>query len=240
MEKKHIREVAGGITAAAGFFAAGVESGLKTSGDADMALLASNTPCSAGGAFTTNKVRASCVTWCEAVLPSGKVRGLLCLSGNANACTGKQGQSDTAALARLAGNALQCPAREVLIACTGIIGHCLPMRKIAPSVARVNNLLAASAAAGTAFARTIMTTDTAVKQAACRITLAGKKTVTIGGCAKGAGMIAPNMATMLALITSDAGIAPRQLDRMVKRQVDRTFNNLSIDGDTSTNDMALV
>jgi glutamate N-acetyltransferase/amino-acid N-acetyltransferase len=232
-----ITPIPGGVTQAAGFRAAGVRAGIKTTGAEDLALLASDGDCTAAGAFTTNAIRASSVDWCESRLPSDRIRAVLCNSGCANACTGAQGEKDTGRAAELAGIALHVPPEAVLVASTGVIGKFLPMEKIATGVRNLVTWL--SSRGGAAFARAIMTTDTRRKEAAVRIRLARGGAV-IGGCAKGAGMIQPNMATMLAFLTTDAKIAPARLNTIVKRAVDRTFNNLTVDGDTSTNDMVLA
>jgi glutamate N-acetyltransferase / amino-acid N-acetyltransferase len=233
-----ITSLSGGVTAAAGFSAAGVKAGIKTNGKEDLALLASATDCAAAGAFTTNAIRASSVDWCESHLPSGDIRGVVVNSGCANACTGAQGVKDTAAMARLAGEATDALGEEFLVASTGVIGKFLPMEKIGNGIADAAGKL--SAKGGLAFAKAIMTTDLKKKESAVRVNLGKAGAVTIGGCTKGSGMIAPNMATMLCFITSDAKIAPKLLSPIVKRVVDRTYNNLTVDGDTSTNDMVLV
>ena len=229
----------GGVTAAAGFVAGGVKAGIKQSGGADLALVFSERPCSAAGTFTTNKIRASSVDWCESRLPSKEISAVVCNSGCANACTGKRGAKDTAAVAGFAAARLGIAADAVLVAATGVIGHFLPLDKIVAAMPGLRAELAAGGSGGTAFAEAIMTTDLVRKEAAVEVT-AGRKRFTIGGCTKGSGMICPNMATMLAFITTDAAIAPGRLSAVVKRMVDRTFNNLTVDGDTSTNDMVLV
>jgi glutamate N-acetyltransferase/amino-acid N-acetyltransferase len=229
--------IPGGVTQAAGFKAAGVRAGIKVTGNEDLALLASESDCTAAGTFTTNAIRASSVDWCENILPSDQVRAVVCNSGCANACTGAQGEKDTAAMAEMAGMCLHVPAESVLVASTGVIGKFLPLEKIQGGLRRAVPWL--SSRGGSLFARAIMTTDTRKKESAVRLKLE-KGIAVVGGCCKGSGMIAPNMATMLAFITSDAKIAAGRLNAMVKRVVDRTFNNLTVDGDTSTNDMVLV
>jgi glutamate N-acetyltransferase/amino-acid N-acetyltransferase len=232
-----IRSARGGVTEAKGFSAAGVKAGIKASGAADLALLVSDTPCAAAGAFTTNKVRASCVDWNAENLPSGKIRAVLCNSGCANACTGKPGRQDTEYIAQIAGQYVGGAPESVLVAATGVIGHRLPMDRVVGGLEKAYASL--SPDGGALYSRAIMTTDTKPKEAAVRVN-AGRAAYAIGGCCKGAGMICPNMATMLAFVTSDAKIAPKALNAIVKRVVDGTFNNLTIDGDTSTNDMVLV
>jgi glutamate N-acetyltransferase / amino-acid N-acetyltransferase len=232
-----IQPISGGITAAAGFSAGGSKAGIKKSGGNDIALLYSATKCTAAGAFTTNKIRASSVTWCEQLLPSAHIQALICTSGCANACTGEQGVKDTADVAALAAKECGIDSTSVLVAATGVIGHFLPMGRIETALPPLKKKL--SKTGGLLFAKTIMTTDIVKKESAVEVS-GGKGRYTIGGCTKGSGMICPNMATMLAFITTDAAISPSKLNSIVKRVVDRTFNNLTVDGDTSTNDMVLV
>ena len=227
----------GGVTLAKGFRAAGIKAGIKVTGKDDLALLVSDRDCIAAGAFTTNAIRASSVDWCEHHLPGSAIRAVACNSGCANACTGIRGEKDTALFARLTAEALCVSPESVLIASTGVIGKFLPMEKIGAGIKKIMPIL--SSRNGSLFATAIMTTDLVKKEAAVRVRLSGGSVV-IGGCCKGSGMIAPNMATMLAFITTDAGIDKNQLNVMVKRGVDQTFNNLTVDGDTSTNDMVLV
>ena len=234
-----IREIEGGVTAAMGFSAGGVTAGIKVSGGQDCGLLASPAPCSAAGAFTTNAVRASSVDWCESILPGRAVRAVFANSGNANACTGQRGVRDTKKIAALVGSMLGARPQSVCVASTGVIGHYLPMDKIKKTIPGLFKGAEASARGGSAFAGAIMTTDTKKKEAAVRVETA-KGNFTIGGCAKGSGMIHPNMATMLSFVTTDASIDPALLNAIVKSVVDRSFNNLTVDGDTSTNDMVLV
>ena len=233
-----ITPLPGGVTRAAGFTAFGVRAGIKSNGKEDLALLAGDRDCTAAGAFTTNAIRASSVDWCESRLPSARIRAVLCNSGCANACTGEQGVKDTARMAELAGAALGASAEAVLVASTGVIGKFLPMDDIAAGVPKAARKLSESG--GAAFSRAIMTTDLHKKEAAVTVKVGKGKDFTIGGCAKGSGMIAPNMATMLGFVTTDAEITPKRLSPIVKRVTDRTFNNLTVDGDTSTNDMVLV
>lgn len=235
--KNLIVPIPGGVTQAMGFTAAGIRAGIKTNSADDLALLTSTTDCTAAGTFTTNAIRASSVDWCEKLLPSDTIRAIVANSGCANACTGSQGEKDTARMAELAGISLRVPAESVLVASTGMIGKFLPMDMVAEGLRRIVPLL--SSIGGSQFTRAIMTTDTVEKESAVRVKLLSGNIV-IGGCVKGSGMICPNMATMLAFITTDARIAAGRLNTMVKRAVDRTFNNLTVDGDTSTNDMVLV
>jgi glutamate N-acetyltransferase/amino-acid N-acetyltransferase len=235
-----IKQIKGGVTAAKGFCAGAVTAGIKDSKKADCGLIISKAPCSSAGAFTTNAVRASSVDWCEGVLPGSAIRAVFCNSGNANACTGACGVRDTRKIAEAISAMLNTEKESVLIASTGVIGHMLPMEKIEKKLPVLfSNAMKASGAGGSAFANAIMTTDTKKKECSFSVKTA-PGTFVIGGCAKGSGMIHPNMATMLAFVTTDAKIPLRQLNALVKSVVDRTFNNLTIDGDTSTNDMVLV
>jgi glutamate N-acetyltransferase/amino-acid N-acetyltransferase len=227
----------GGVTQAKGFKAAGIKAGIKLTGNDDLALLVSDRGCSAAGAFTTNAIRASSVDWCEHLLPGESIRAVACNSGCANACTGERGEKDTAAFARLVAEVISVSPEAVLLASTGVIGKFLPMDKIDVGLKKIVPLL--SSRNGALFARAIMTTDLVKKEAAVKVKASGGSFI-IGGCCKGSGMIAPNMATMLAFITTDAAIDSKLLNEIVKRSVDRTFNNLTVDGDTSTNDMVLV
>ncbi|MCL2689878.1 MAG: bifunctional glutamate N-acetyltransferase/amino-acid acetyltransferase ArgJ [Chitinispirillia bacterium] len=232
-----IEVIKGGVTAAGGFHAAGIRAGIKASKNADLALIYSENPCSAAGTFTTNAIRASSVDWCSSILPSAGIHAIICNSGNANACTGDQGVKDNAAMALLAASALGAAHKSVLTASTGVIGKVLPMTRIAVAVPQLVSSL--SPDGGLSFAKAIMTTDLVKKESAvCVSTDRGH--FTIGGAVKGSGMIHPNMATMLCFITSDALIDNKLLNDIVKRVVNRTFNNLTVDGDTSTNDMVLV
>ncbi|MBN2036522.1 MAG: bifunctional glutamate N-acetyltransferase/amino-acid acetyltransferase ArgJ [Chitinispirillaceae bacterium] len=229
--------IPGGITRAKGFRAGGVRAGIKETGNDDLALLVSDRSCTAAGTFTTNAIRASSVDWCETLLPSASIRAIVCNSGCANACTGVRGERDTAVVARLVAAICGTAPEEVLVASTGVIGKFLPMGKISAGLKRLAPQL--SGRSGAQFARAIMTTDTVKKEAAVRCALSGGPVV-IGGCCKGSGMIAPSMATMLAFITTDGAVEKERLNAIVKRTVDRTFNNCTVDGDTSTNDMVLV
>jgi glutamate N-acetyltransferase/amino-acid N-acetyltransferase len=234
-----IRSVKGGVTAPLGFSAGAVRAGIKELRGADLGLVASDRPCVAAGAFTRNSVRAACVDRCRRLLPSTAMMAILCNSGNANACTGRRGEQDTARMASLVAQCLGVRAETVLVASTGIIGHYLPMDKVRAGIASLGKVLTPRHRGGTDFAEAIMTTDTRRKEAAVRVaTPAGR--FAIGGCAKGSGMVHPDMATMLAFITTDAAIGAGPLRRIVRRVVDWTFNNLTVDGDTSTNDMVLV
>jgi glutamate N-acetyltransferase/amino-acid N-acetyltransferase len=239
MEKNssEIKIVQGGVTVASGFKAGGIKAGMKVTGKKDLAFLISDFPCSAAGTFTTNAIRASSVDWCESNLPSSKIRAIICNSGCANACTGEKGKEDTKTMAKLAAEPAAISPESVLVASTGVIGKFLPLDKIETALPKLYKTL--SIKGGREFATAIMTTDTRKKESAVTVTLDGKQ-FSIGGCTKGSGMIHPNMATMLGFITTDASISPSNLNKIVKITVNRTFNNLTVDGDTSTNDMVLV
>lgn len=239
LENARVSEVSGGITAAQGYCASAAAAGIKMSKGPDCGLLISEAPCSAAGAFTTNAVRASSVDWCEGILPSAQVRAVFANSGNANACTGGKGERDTKRIAELVGQRAGAKPQSVLVASTGVIGHALPMGLIEKNIPLLYRRTDSSAQGGRAFADAILTTDTKRKEAAVSVeTPAGR--YVIGGCAKGSGMIHPDMATMLCFITTDAAVNRTLLNTIVKKVVNTTFNNLTVDGDTSTNDMVLV
>ena len=239
MKQEPLSQIRGGVTAAKGFDAGAVKAGIKSTKGLDMALLVSRSPCSAAGTFTTNGVRASCVDFNEALLPSAGIHGVVCIAGNANACTGKQGERDTAEISLLAAKTAALPHRSMLVASTGIIGRPMPMDKVRSAMPHLGRALMPSPKGSALFAASIMTTDTRPKTSAVRVTTR-LGTYVVGGSCKGSGMIHPNMATMLAFVTSDAKIDKKILSPMVKRVIDRTFNNVTVDGDTSTNDMVLV
>ncbi len=234
-----VKEIPGGITAARGFSASARAAAIKVSKAPDCGLLLSSVPCSAAGAFTTNAVRASSVDWCEGNLPDSPVRAVFVNSGNANACTGRRGEMDTRKIASLVGSLAGEKPRAVLVAATGVIGHFLPMKKIQTSIPLLYKSIDGSIEGGSAFADAILTTDTRRKECAFSVESPTGR-YAIGGCAKGSGMIHPSMATMLCFITTDAAIDASVLSSVVKEVVDKTFNNLTVDGDTSTNDMVLL
>ena len=232
--QEKIKVIEGGVTSASGFVASGTKANIKTTGKKDLALLFSEVACCAAGTFTTNAIRASSVDWCNSHLPSKSIHAILCNSGCANACTGDQGVKDTETMASLASKILDIPLKSVLVASTGVIGKPLPLEKIEGALPKLKRKLDTDG--GSEFATAIMTTDLKKKEAAVKVST-GKSSYIIGGCTKGSGMIHPNMATMLAFITTDAEITPVNMDTIVKKVVNRTFNNLTVDGDTSTNDM---
>lgn len=225
-----------GVTAAKGFRAGGIACGIKKSGALDLALILSDMPATAAGTFTRNRFRASCVDHSERVARRGRARAVVVNSGNANAATGKQGERDTAEMAKKTASVLRVPAGEVLVASTGVIGVPLPMTAVHAGIELLAGRL--GAAGGRKAARAIMTTDSVPKETSVRRRVGGAS-VTVGGMAKGSGMIHPNMATMLAFITTDANIPAPVLRRVLRGAVDASFNAITVDGETSTNDMVL-
>ncbi|HET6370338.1 MAG TPA: bifunctional glutamate N-acetyltransferase/amino-acid acetyltransferase ArgJ [Nitrospiria bacterium] len=226
-----------GVTAPDGFRAAGLACGIKKNGKPDLALLFSASPCAAAGVFTQNRFSAAPVRLTARHLLSGSTRAVLVNSGNANACTGRQGERDALEMASLAARALGVPRRSVCVASTGVIGEPLPLAKIRGALPRLASRL--SRDGGHDAAEAILTTDTRTKEIALRGELAGGE-ITLGGMAKGAGMIHPNMATLLGFITTDAAVTPETLRRALREAVEESFNRISVDGDTSTNDMVLL
>ncbi|MDD6627089.1 MAG: bifunctional ornithine acetyltransferase/N-acetylglutamate synthase [Lachnospiraceae bacterium] len=232
--------IQGGVTAAKGFEAAGVEAAIKYQNRKDMAMVYSTAPCTAAGVFTGNVVKAAPVLWDkEVVSHSPSVQAVIVNSGIANACTGKQGYDCCKKTAQKAAQVLGISADAVIVASTGVIGWQLPVDKIAAGVEKLAAAKADTLEAGTLAAEAIMTTDTISKQAAVQIELGGK-TVTIGGMCKGSGMIHPNMCTMLGFVTSDIAISKELLQEALREDVVDTFNMISVDGDTSTNDTLVV
>ena len=230
----------GGVTAAKGFEAAGAEAGIKYKNRKDMAIVYSRKPCVLAGTFTSNVVKAAPVLWDKKVVEESPFgQAVIINAGIANACTGKEGYSYCDKTAKAAAKALGIPEESVLVASTGVIGMQLPIDRIEDGVAKLAKLKEATLAAGTQAAEAIMTTDTRSKQVAVEFEVGGVK-VTIGGMCKGSGMIHPNMCTMLAFVTTDAVISKELLMKAVKEDVVDTFNMISVDGDTSTNDTLLV
>lgn len=225
-----------GITFPRGFMASGVEACIKKH-TRDLAVVYSESPCQAAGVFTTNKVQAACVGYSRRVVENGPVRALVVNAGNANACTGAQGEEDVRQMARLVAGELNVRPTEVLVASTGVIGVNLPMDRVAKGIKEACGSL--SADGGDHASAAIMTTDTYPKLAGVEFEIGGR-TVRIGAMAKGSGMIHPNMATMLAFITTDAAITSECLRQALRDSTAVSFNMISVDGDTSTNDMALI
>lgn len=235
--------VDGGVTAPRGFFAgtafAGIKAGARPKNQmstADMTLIYSEKPAAVSGTFTTNRVQAAPVVLTKKKIAQGKARAIVCNSGNANACTGSQGLVAAENITKAVAQALKIDDTEVLIASTGVIGVPLPVEKMLAAVPQV--VASLSSHGGEDAARAIMTTDTKPKLGAVQLEILGK-VVTIGGIAKGSGMIHPNMATMLGFITTDAEIEPVLLQGILREVVADTFNMITVDGDTSTNDMVL-
>ena len=225
--------IQGGVTAALGFRAAGVSAGIKRSRESDLALLVAEAPASAAGVFTTNRVKAAPVLVSQARLRTGHARAVLINSGCANCLTGSGGMRDALRISRRAARALSIPERAVLVASTGLIGSRLPVARVERAIPHLVRQL--SRGHHTAAAHAILTTDLHPKEAAVSTAISGR-TVRVGGMAKGAGMIAPSMATMLAMLTTDAAISPVLLGRLLRAAVEKTFNRISVDGDMSTND----
>ncbi len=242
-----LKALVGGVTAPQGWRAGTAACGIKAftagasalPGDArdDLAVIAAGTVCDAAGVFTTNRVKAAPVVIDQLHLQQNRVQAIVVNSGNANACTGAQGFKDALQMAKLTADRLDLDPPQVLVASTGVIGRYLPMEAVKAGIAGACGAL--SAGGGEAAARAIMTTDTRPKLAAYELELAGV-TVRVGGVAKGAGMIHPDLATMLAFVTTDAAVEPGLLRGIVNRVADRSFNRLTIDGDTSTNDTFLL
>ena len=232
--------ITGGVTAAKGFLAAGVEAGIKYQNRKDMAMVYSKTPCRAAGVFTTNVVKAAPVLWDKEVVESEwEAQAIVVNSGIANACTGKLGYEYCRETAGAAADALEISPQSVLICSTGVIGMQLPMEKMTEGVRMLAKAIKPGEEAGTDATKAIMTTDTRNKQVAVKVTIGGKE-VTIGGMCKGSGMIHPNMCTMLAFVTTDVNISKKLLQEALSADVQDTFNMVSVDGDTSTNDTLLV
>ncbi len=232
--------IEGGVTAAKGFEAAAVAAGIKYQNRTDMALVYSTVPCKAAGTFTSNVVKAAPVVWDKQVVEeSPYVQAVVVNSGIANACTGQQGLDCCKAEAETAGKVLDIPASAVLVASTGVIGMQIPVDRITAGIELLAAAKAPGAEAGLNAAKAIMTTDTVPKQVAVTVEIGGKE-VTIGGMCKGSGMIHPNMCTMLGFVTTDVNISKELLTKAVKASVADSFNMISVDGDTSTNDTLLV
>ncbi len=227
------------VTAPQGFRAAGVACGIKASGALDLALVVSIRPCAAAAVFTTNQIKAAPIRYDQAMLAHRRsgFRAVVINSGNANACTGPKGLSDVYRIAETAGLLLGSPPDTILMMSTGVIGVPLPVDQVRAGL--LHAVQALSEEGGEAAARAIMTTDTRPKMAVRRLTIQGIP-VAIGGMAKGAGMIHPHMATMLALITTDAEIDADLLGAMLRRAVDASFHRITVDGDQSTNDTVMI
>lgn len=233
-----MKEIKGNVTAPKGFKAYGDSVGLKKSDKKDMAIIVSDCMCTSAGCFTTNVVKAAPVLW-DMDTVGKPVKGIVANSGNANACTGQQGLDDTKSTAQKLADLTGVSAENILVCSTGVIGVNLPMDTILNGVEKVYTGIDYSYEAGVAASQAIMTTDTHNKTIAVEVDIKGKK-VTIGGMAKGSGMINPNMATMLCFITTDCAITTELLQKVLKESVADSFNMISVDGDMSTNDTVLT
>ena len=231
--------IKGGVTAAEGFKAASCEANIKYKDRTDMAFVYSEAPCVCAGTFTSNVVKAACVQWDKQIVDSGKpMQAVVINSGIANACTGKEGFDACEATAKAVEKSLGVDYETVAVASTGVIGMQLPVDKLVAGVEKMSKTLDGSIDAGTDASKAIMTTDTVNKEVAVSFDIAGKK-VTLGGMSKGSGMIHPNMCTMLAFLTTDIAIEKSLLQDAVSEVVSDTFNMITVDGDTSTNDTLL-
>jgi len=232
-----IQWLEGGITAVPGILASGVAAGIKPSGKKDLALIYSSSPARAAAVFTRNQVKGAPVIVSQEHVRDGKAQAILASSGCANVCTGEQGIKDAREMTRIVGELLRVPARQVLIAATGVIGQPLPMDKIRAALPRLVKGL--SPQGGRQAAEAIMTTDTRLKEAALRMEVAGRP-VTIGGIAKGVGMLEPHLATMFCFLATDAMVAADALAAVLRRAADRSLNRITVDGDQSTSDTVAV
>ena len=231
--------IAGGVATARGFRAAGVSAGIKANGNPDLALIVADAPAQVAAVYTTNKVLAAPVVVSKEHLTrsGGTARAIVVNSGCANSCTGDTGMRDARTMAEETARVVGCPVEQVLVASTGVIGVALPMDKVRAGIPAAFAALGADQ--GPAAARAIMTTDLAPKEAAATITIGGRE-ASIGGMCKGAGMIEPMMATMLGFVTTDVAAPTPLLDRALREAVDQTFNAITVDGDSSTNDCVLL
>ena len=235
-----IKTIKGGVTAAKGFCAASTAAGIKYQNRQDMAMLYSEVPCAVAGTFTTNLVKAAPVKWDQKIVyESKKAQAVVINAGIANACTGEEGMRYCRQTAEKVGELLPVPEDQVLVASTGVIGMQLPMERICAGIEAMVPALSGETESGHAAAQAIMTTDTHEKEIAVEVMLGGVP-VTIGGMCKGSGMIHPNMCTMLSFVTTDAAIAQPLLLEALQADVCDTYNMISVDGDTSTNDTCLL
>jgi glutamate N-acetyltransferase/amino-acid N-acetyltransferase len=235
-----VKEISGGVCAPKGFLAGGIRCGIKESSQKrDLALIYSHNSCAAAAMFTQNRVKAASVQVSRENIANGRLRAVIANSGNANACTGQTGMDAARRMAQLAADVFLIDPSDVAVASTGVIGVHLPIAVIEKNIDNLKKSLRDDEQGHTDALEAIMTTDTRKKEIAVEIEIGGK-TVRIGAMAKGSGMIHPDMATMLAFITTDAAILPSALDLGLRRAVKRSFNRLTVDGDTSTNDMVLI
>ena len=230
----------GSILSAGGFRVGWSACGIKgDEGQPDVALIVSDGPASVAGVFTTNRFAAAPVEWDRTILPSENLRAVVVNSGNANACTGEQGRRDVRDAAALVAQLVGCTSQQVAVCSTGIIGRPLPMEQLREGIRAAHAVLSCEQPAARGAERAIMTTDTRPKALAVRTEVDGRA-VCIGAMTKGSAMIAPNMATMLAFLTTDAWVPPAVLQHFLKQAADRSFNRITVDGDTSTNDSVLA
>lgn len=235
-----MKHIEGGVTAAKGYKASGTSAGIKKNGSMDMAMIISEVPCVAAGTFTTNIVKAAPVKWDQEVVYNHPfAQAVVCNSGVANACTGIEGYGYCQETAEKAAEVLGIDKMSVLVASTGVIGQQIPIDKIKAGVEKLVPMVEDTIDGGTLYAKAIMTTDTVKKEVAVSFELDGK-TVTVGGCCKGSGMIHPNMCTMLGFVTTDIAISKELLQKALSASVEDTYNMVSVDGDTSTNDTVLL
>ena len=227
------------ITAPKGFLAAGLACGIKKSGKADLGLIVCPTGAKASAVFTTNKIVSAAVEVSKVHIKSATIEAVVVNSGNANTCTGRRGLKNAISMCQKAAEEIETESKKVLVASTGIIGEPMPIDKVTAGITKAAHKLSASAKAGLDFAKAIMTTDTKPKQAIRQIEVSGAK-ITIAGAVKGAGMIAPNMATTLLFITTDVAISKPLLGRALKTAIDGSLNKLTVDGHQSTNDTAVI
>ncbi|MBN1796226.1 MAG: bifunctional glutamate N-acetyltransferase/amino-acid acetyltransferase ArgJ [Sedimentisphaerales bacterium] len=227
------------ITAPAGFLAAGVKCGIKKSGNLDLGLIMCPNGATATAVFTTNKIFAAPVAVSRKHIKSQIIYGVVVNSGNANACTGDKGIKNAVAMCQQTARQINVDPHQILVASTGIIGEPLPIGKIEAGIKKASGQLSSSPKAGLDFVKAIMTTDTKVKQAVKKIKISGKNII-IAGAVKGAGMIAPNMATTLCFITTDAAITKPLLQKALQEAIDNSLNKLTVDGHQSTNDTAVI
>ncbi|MGL6220946.1 MAG: bifunctional ornithine acetyltransferase/N-acetylglutamate synthase, partial [Lacrimispora sphenoides] len=235
-----MKQIDGGVTAAKGFKAASTAAGIKYKDRKDMAMIYSEVPCKAAGTFTANIVKAAPVKWDKVIVENSPcAQAVVVNAGIANACTGEEGLRYCMETAEAAADSLSIPVSSVLVASTGVIGKQLPMDRIVAGVKAMVPALDGSEESGTAAAIAIMTTDTVKKEVAVQFE-AGGKTITMGGMCKGSGMIHPDMCTMLSFVTTDAAISKELLQEALREDIKDTYNMISVDGDTSTNDTVLL
>ncbi|MFQ5898603.1 MAG: bifunctional glutamate N-acetyltransferase/amino-acid acetyltransferase ArgJ [Candidatus Methylomirabilia bacterium] len=227
----------GGITAVPGILASGIHGGIKASGKKDLALIYSSVPARAAALFTTNQVKGAPVLVSMEHVEGGTAQAIVASSGCSNVCTGAQGSKDAREMTTIVADLLRIPERHVLVASTGVIGQPLPMDRIRAALPKLARAL--SPQGGRSAAEAILTTDTTLKEAALRVEVAGRP-ITIGGIAKGAGMIEPNMATMFCFLATEVAVSRDALRMVLRRAVDRSFNRITVDGDQSTSDTVAI